>query len=157
MRWFIGALLLAAALVGVGGCGLGDNCHGPDTSSIELAIPADLVARDGATRVELCVAGGQCETQPLPPPASPNLRGPATVTGAAFTHVLPAQVSRQGSAGPPVRITVTLYARGTPVLTSHAMAGPVTVNPGNGRACRSKGYWVDVELLDNGRIDYRLA
>ncbi|MBO0869440.1 MAG: hypothetical protein J2P15_12820 [Micromonosporaceae bacterium] len=147
-----------AGLAGVAGCGLVDDCRGPETSSVSLAISADLVARDRATRVEVCVAGGQCETQPLPsPPASPARPGPLSLTSLDFTHVLPAPVTRQGSAGPPVLITVVLYAGHTSVLTSRAEVAPVDMNPGNGRICHYKGYWVDVELRDNGTIGSRLA
>lgn len=110
------------------------------------------MARDRATSVTVCVAGGHCETQLLPPP--PALRGRLAFTGTRFTHVLPARVTRRGSAGPPVKITATLYARRTSVLTSQPTLGPVTMPSGTGRTCHFLGYWVTAKLRSDGVLGY---
>jgi len=145
-----------AAAAALSGCGLVGNCQqeGPQTSSVSLAVSTDLVARDRVTEVKMCVVDGQCETQPLPAPASPVRTGPLAFTGAEFTKVLPARVTQQGSAGPPIQLTVTLYSGGTSVLTSQATLGPVTMNPGTGRTCHYNGYWVSAELRSDGTLDY---
>lgn len=153
--------LFAAALGSASGCDLLDSCQGegPQTSSVSLAISADLAARHGATRVKMCATDGRCETHPVPsPPASRALHGPLAFTEAQFTHVLPTRVTRQGSAGPSVQLTAALYSGNTLVLTSRATLGPVTMNPGTGRTCHYKGYWVSAELRSDGTLNYhRLA
>lgn len=138
------ALVAMAALSGASGCDLFNECEreGPQTSSVSLAISSDLVARDRATTVEVCVVGGRCETRPLP-------------SLSAFADLLPARVTRQGSAGPPVRITATLYDGRTSVLASQATLGPVTMNPGISRTCHYPGYWVAAKLGSDGVLGYQ--
>lgn len=153
--WWVLFAAAAVVLTGLYDWGLVTNCRheGPTSSSVTLAMSSVLVARDRATSVEMCVVDGHCETRPFqPPPAFPT---PGAFTRTKFTHVLPEGVTHQGSAGPPVKITVTLYDPGhTSVLTSSATLAPVTMNPGTGRRCHYAGYWVSAELRSDGALGY---
>jgi hypothetical protein len=91
---------------------------------VSLRSAAYLAEHPSVTDVRMCVAGGRCQTRAV----------------------------RQGSDGPPVRLTVTMYAGRIPVHTSQATLGPLTVNPGGG--CHVTGYWVFAELRADGSLGH---
>ncbi len=167
VKHLLAALLGAAALLGLYGCDgpLSNDCPWT-TSSVTVQIPVDLVAADTATAAKLCVAGGHCQTQPLitaspaqatAPSAAPSTRRlrQTPAVRATFTDVLPPSVARQGSDGPPVQLTLTLYSSGKSVLTAQATLGPVNVVAGRPGTCHTTGYWVAAELHTDGTLSYQ--
>lgn len=162
----VAALLAATVLTGASGCGLFGNDCGWTNSRVTLKMPVDLVVRDAATAVQMCVVGGQCQTQPLVVPswalpgtaASPTSTAgpvrPLPEMGVEFSNVLPASVTGQGSDDPPVQLTMTLFSAGKSLLTSRATLGLVNVRAGQPGTCHAKGYWIAADLSTGGTLGY---
>jgi hypothetical protein len=76
-----------------------------------------------------------------------------------FTRVVPALVTQQGFAGPPVNITVTVYSASTSVLTRQTTLGAGHDEPGYRPILPLlQGVLVSAELRPDGTLDYhRLA
>lgn len=158
---------VAATAVMEAGCGAPDGCGsgGPDSSGVSLRSVSYLADHPSITAVRMCAAGGRCETQPVPPvhlvvaPTSTGSTGSASPRpapqGLEFDRVLPEAVTRDGSDGPPVRLTMTLYAGHVPVRSGQATLGPLSVNPGGTRRCHFRNYRILAELRDDGSLGYQ--
>jgi hypothetical protein len=163
-RAAVAVLLGLASLSAASGCGLVNSCQdqGPQTSSITLVDANYLPYHPSVDRVRLCVTDGQCETRPVPaahtlaPPSGTSAPPRYAYSSLEFTQALPESVTRQGSSGPPVHITLTLYAGADPVHSTEATLGPVTMNPGGAQRCHYRGYWVSAELHRDGSLGYHM-